>query len=246
MGEAQESREHGVRLHRFLPLLVLAAAIAGFFASGLGRYLSFSALAEHRDWLLGWVAEAGLLAPLAYIALYVAVAALSVPGGLFLTVAGGFLFGTWEGGLCALLGASLGATVLFLIARSSLGEVLRRRAGPFLRRVEAGFQENGASYLLVLRLVPLFPFWLVNLVPAFFGVRLRTFVLCSFFGMAPASFVYASVGAGAGALIGQGQTPDLHIIFAPRVLLPLVALAALSLVPVAYKWYQARRHGTAP
>jgi uncharacterized membrane protein YdjX (TVP38/TMEM64 family) len=241
MGEAEQGRKQEVRLLRFLPLLVLAAAIVAFFAAGLGRYLSFAALAEHRDWLLGWVARAGLLAPLAYIALYIAVAALSVPGGLFLTVAGGFLFGTWQGGLCALLGATLGAAVIFLIARSSLGEVLRRRAGPFLRRVEAGFKENGASYLLVLRLVPLFPFWLVNLVPAFFGVSLRTFVLCSFLGMAPGVFVYASIGAGAGAVIEQGQTPDLHIIFTPRVLLPLIALAALSLVPVLYKWHQARR-----
>jgi uncharacterized membrane protein YdjX (TVP38/TMEM64 family) len=246
MGEARQGRGREASVLRFLPLLVLAAAIAGFFASGLGRYLSFAALAEHRDWLLGWVGRAGLLARLAYIALYVAIAALSVPGGLFLTVTGGFLFGTWQGGLCALVGASLGAAVVFLIARSSFGDALRRRAGPVLRRLEAGFQENGASYLLVLRLVPLFPFWLVNLVPAFLGVSLRTFLLCSFFGMAPGAFVYASVGAGAGALIEQGRAPDLGIIFTPRILLPLVALAALSLLPVLYKRHQARRHRAAP
>jgi len=239
MDEAQQGqgRKRAAGLRRFLPLLVLVAASAGIFASGLWRYLSFASLAEHREWLLGAVARAGLLAPLAFIALYAAVAALSVPGGLFLTIAGGFLFGTWLGGICALIGATLGASIIFLIARSSLGDALRQRAGPFLRRVEAGFRENGASYLLVLRLVPLFPFWLVNLVPAFFGVSLRTFVLCSFFGMAPACFVYASVGAGAGALIEQGQAPA----FQPRLLLPLLALAALSLLPVLYKWYQARR-----
>jgi uncharacterized membrane protein YdjX (TVP38/TMEM64 family) len=246
MGKTEQGRGQGAKLLRFLPLLLLAVAIAAFLASGLGRYLSFAALAENRDWVLAWVGRAGLWAPLAYMALYIAVAALSVPGGLFLTVTGGFLFGTWEGGFCALVSATIGAAIVFLIARSSFGEVLRRRAGPFLRRLEAGFQENGASYLLVLRLVPLFPFWLVNLVPAFLGVSLRTFVLCSFFGMAPAAFVYASVGAGAGALIEQGRTPDLGIIFAPRVLLPLVALAALSLLPVLYKWYQARRHRAAP
>ncbi|HXY99796.1 MAG TPA: TVP38/TMEM64 family protein [Stellaceae bacterium] len=240
MAEAQQEQRRGARLRRLLPLLVLIAAIAGFFASGLGRYLSFAALAEHRDWLLGWVAREGVLAPLAFIAVYTAVAALSVPGGLFLTVAGGFLFGTWLGGLLTLIGATLGASIIFLIARSSLGDPLRQRAGPFLRRVEAGFRENGASYLLVLRLVPLFPFWLVNLVPAFFGVSLRTFVLCSFFGMAPGSFVYSSVGAGAGALIERGEAPDLHVIFQPRLLLPLIALALLSLLPVLYKWHQAR------
>ncbi len=241
MDEAQQGRRRGAWLRRLLPLLVLAVAISGFFAFGLERYLSFAALAEHREWLLDAIARAGVLAPLAFIAVYAAVAALSVPGGLFLTVAGGFLFGTWLGGICSLMGATLGASILFLIARSSLGDPLRQRAGPFLRRVEAGFRENGASYLLVLRLVPLFPFWLVNLVPAFFGVRLRTFVLCSFFGMAPASFIYSSVGAGAGALIERGQTPDLYVIFEPRLLLPLIALALLSLLPLLYKWHQARR-----
>jgi uncharacterized membrane protein YdjX (TVP38/TMEM64 family) len=246
MDETRQGRGQGGWLRRLLPLLVLVAAIATFFASGLQRYLSFSALAENRDWLLGAVARAGALAPLAFIAVYTAVAALSVPGGLFLTICGGFLFGTWVGGCYTLIGATLGASILFTVARTSLGEVLRQRAGPFLRRVEAGFRENGASYLLVLRLVPLFPFWLVNLLPAFFGVSLRTFVLCTLVGIAPATFVYSSVGAGAGALIEQGETPDLHIIFDPRVLLPLLALASLSLVPVVYKWLQARRRGAAP
>jgi uncharacterized membrane protein YdjX (TVP38/TMEM64 family) len=216
------------------------AAIVAFFALGLGRFLTFEALAANRQALLAAVAEAGMLAPLAFIAVYIAAAALSVPGGVFLTVAGGFLFGTWLGGLYSLIGATLGASILFLIARSSFGDVLRARAGPFLRRVEAGFQENGASYLLFLRLVPLFPFWLVNLVPAFFGVSLRVFAIWSFFGMAPGTFVYASLGAGADALIAQGRTPDLHIIFQPRVLLPLVALGVLSLIPALYKWHQGR------
>jgi uncharacterized membrane protein YdjX (TVP38/TMEM64 family) len=241
MNDAEESRGRRGWLRRLLPVLVLVAAIVAFFALGLGRFLTFEALAANRQALLAAVAKAGPLAPLAFIAVYIAVAALSVPGGVFLTVAGGFLFGTWLGGLYALIGATIGASILFLIARSSFGDVLRRRAGPFLRRVETGFQENGASYLLFLRLVPLFPFWLVNLVPAFFGVSLRVFAICSFFGMAPGAFVYASLGAGADALVAHGRTPDLHIVFQPRVLLPLVALGVLSLVPALYKWHQARR-----
>jgi uncharacterized membrane protein YdjX (TVP38/TMEM64 family) len=228
---------------RWLPLLVLAAAIAGFFALGLGRYLTWDAFREHRQWLLDWIARAGALAPLAFILVYTAVAALSVPGGALLTLAGGFLFGTWLGGLYSLIGATIGGSLVFLIARTSVGGLLRQRAGPALRGLEAGFNEDGASYLLFLRLVPLFPFWLVNLVPAFFGISLRTFVLCSFFGMAPGTFVYSSVGSGAGALIEAGQAPDLHIIFQPRVLLPLVALSVLALVPVIYKKL---RRGRAP
>jgi uncharacterized membrane protein YdjX (TVP38/TMEM64 family) len=233
-------------LRRWLPLLVLLAAIAAFFALGLGRYLTFQALAEHRDWLLGEVARLGPAAALAFIAIYAVVVALSVPGGAVLTVTGGFLFGTWLGGLYALIGATIGATIIFLVARTSLGEPLRRRAGPFLRKVEAGFQEDAASYLLVLRLIPLFPFWLVNLVPAFFGVSLRVFVIGSFFGMAPGTFVYASLGEGVGAIIAAGQSPDLGIIFQWRVLGPLVALAVLALLPVGYKRLKRQRGQAVP
>jgi len=234
MGKVR-ARGHAGDWRRWLPLLVLAAAIAAFFGFGLGRYLTWDAFRDHRQWLLDGIARAGALAPLCFILVYTAVAALSVPGGALLTLAGGFLFGTWLGGLYSLVGATIGGSLVFLIARTSVGGLLRERAGPALRGLEAGFNEDGASYLLFLRLVPLFPFWLVNLVPAFFGVPLRTFVLCSFFGMAPGTFVYASVGSGAGALIEAGQTPDLHIIFQPRILLPLIALSVLALVPAIYK-----------
>jgi uncharacterized membrane protein YdjX (TVP38/TMEM64 family) len=220
---------------RWLPVLVLAAAIAAFFALGLQRYLTWDAFREHRQSLLDWIDRAGVLAPVGFILVYTAVAALSVPGGALLTLAGGFLFGAWLGGAYSLIGATIGGSLVFLIARTSFGGLLRERAGPALRKLEAGFNEDGASYLLFLRLVPLFPFWLVNLVPAFFGVPLRTFVLCSFFGMAPATFVYASVGSGAGALFDAGETPDLRIVLQGRVLLPLIALAVLALVPVLYK-----------
>jgi uncharacterized membrane protein YdjX (TVP38/TMEM64 family) len=236
----------GEALRRFLPLAVLVAAVVAFFALGLGRYLTFQALAEHREWLLAEVARLGFAAPLAFMAIYTTVIALSVPGGAFLTVTAGFLFGTWFGGLYAVIAATCGATVIFLIARTSFGEPLRRRAGPFLRKLEAGFQENAASYLLVLRLVPAFPFWLVNLVPAFLGVSVRTYVVFSFIGMAPATFVYASLGEGLGAIIEAGQSPDLGIIFQWRVLGPLIALAALASLPVIYRWYKARRRMSSP
>jgi uncharacterized membrane protein YdjX (TVP38/TMEM64 family) len=243
MSEAQ-GRSSGLR--RWLPVLLLAAAIGTFFALGLGRYLTWEVFRDNRQWLLDEIARMGVVAPLIYILVYTGVAALSVPGGAILTITGGFLFGPWLGGLYSLVGATIGGSIVFLIARTSFGDLLRERAGPALRKLEAGFREDSANYLLFLRLVPLFPFWLVNLVPAFFDVSLRSFVLFSFIGMAPGSFVYSSVGAGAGALIARGETPDLRIIFQWQVLGPLTALAVLALVPVVYKRVKNRQEQTAP
>lgn len=228
-------------LARWLGPALVVAALGAFFALGLGRYLTFQSLAEHREWLLHWVQRLGLLAPLAFILIYAALIAVSIPVGAIVTLTGGFLFGTWLGGLYSLIAATLGSTAIFLIASTSFGALLRQRALPSLRKVEAGFQENAASYLLVLRLVPIFPFWLVNLLPAFFGMRLRTFVVVSFIGMAPGSFVYSSLGAGLGSIIDAGQAPDLQIILRWPVLGPLVALSALALVPILYKRHKARR-----
>ena len=164
------------------------------------------------------------------------------PGGLVLTVTAGFLFGTLGGGLTAVVGATLGAVAVFLIARTALGEPLRARAGPWLGRMEAGFRENALSYLLVLRLVPIFPFWLVNLVPAFLGVPLATYALGTFLGIMPATFVFASVGSGLGAVFDRGEEPDLGLVFEPRVLLPLLGLAVLALpYPPLYKRWRQRQ-----
>jgi len=229
------------RLRRLAPLALLLAALGAFFALGLHDYLSFDTLREHRAQLLALVARHPILAPLAFTAVYAAVIALSVPGGAILTIAGGFLFGIVPATVYVVIGATVGATIVFLIARSALGDSLRARAGPRIRRMEEGFRADALSYLLVLRLIPLFPFWLVNIVPAFLGVPLRTYVLGTLVGIIPGSFVYASVGNGLGAVFEAGGTPDLGIIFEPAVLLPIVGLAALALLPVAYRRFKARR-----
>ena len=228
-------------LARALPLLILVAGLAAFFALGLHRYISFATLAQHRQTLLAWVAEYGVLAGLAFMAIYAAVVAFSLPGGALLTLTSGFLFGVVGGTLCAVVGATIGATAVFVAARTALGNLLRAKAGGAIRRMEEGFREDALSYLLVLRLVPLFPFWLVNLVPAFLGVPLRTYVLGTLFGIIPGALVYASVGNGLGAVFDAGGTPDLGIIFRPAILLPIVGLAVLALIPVVYKRWRARR-----
>jgi uncharacterized membrane protein YdjX (TVP38/TMEM64 family) len=226
-----------VSARRLVPLGLLVAAGVAFIAVGGHKYLTFAALAENHDWLCSLVARWGLLAALLYIAVYGALVALSVPGGTVLTIAGGFLFGTWLGGLCAIIGATLGAMGVFLAARAGLGG-LAQRAGPLVSKLEAGFRANAFNYLLVLRLVPIFPFWLVNLVPALVGVKLRTYVLATFLGIVPATFIYASLGNGLGSVVDE---PDLGIVLQPSVLVPIIGLALLALIPVGYRRWRGKR-----
>jgi uncharacterized membrane protein YdjX (TVP38/TMEM64 family) len=223
------------RIRRFLPLAILLLAIIVVLGSGLADYLSFEQLKQNRSRLLDFVDRHEVLAPLLFMAIYAAVIALSIPGGAVLTVAGGFLFGTGLATLYVVLAATAGASLVFLAARTALGDGLRAKAGPWMRRMEAGFRENALNYLLFLRLIPAFPFWLVNLVPAFLGVPLPTYVAATFLGIIPGTLVYASVGNGLGAVFDAGQSPDLGIIFRPEILFPIVGLAVLAILPVAYR-----------
>jgi uncharacterized membrane protein YdjX (TVP38/TMEM64 family) len=214
---------------------VLIAGLVVFFALGLQRYISFEVLRENREALLAWVQQKGLLAAIIYIMIYAVAVAFSLPGGAVMSITGGFLFGTLWGALYIVIGATLGATALFIIAKTALGDPLRTRAGPWLQKMEAGFRENAMSYLLVLRLVPLFPFFVVNLVPAFLGVSLPTYVIGTFFGIIPGVFVYASVGAGLGSIFDSGETFSASGILTPQILIALIGLAILALIPVVYK-----------
>jgi uncharacterized membrane protein YdjX (TVP38/TMEM64 family) len=232
------------RLLRWLPLLALAAGLVLILATGLHRYVSFDVLRDHRAWLLDQVARHFALAALGFAALYTIAVALSVPVGAVLTIAGGFLFGKWIGTLLVLAAATLGATLLFLAARTALAGLLRARAAPWLVRLEAGFRADAFSYLLVLRLVPLFPFVVVNLVPAFLGVSLRVFVLATLIGIVPGTFVYATVGSGLGSIFDSGQPFTPAGILTPEIVLALVGLALLALVPVVYKKWSRRGHAS--
>jgi len=217
-----------------LPALI-AIGIAAIVVFHLDRFLSFHALAANRAWLSSEVAHNLVVAVLAFACVYVAATALSLPGASILTIAAGFLFGRIFGTAIAVVSATLGATALFAIARTSLGEIFRRRSAGALGTLQDGFRRNAFSYLLFLRLVPLFPFWLVNLVAAFLDVPLRIFVAGTAIGIVPGAAVYASVGSGLGAVLDRGQTPDLKIILSPPILIPILALAALSLVPIAWR-----------
>ena len=240
-----KSGKSGLRLRKSLPLVLLVGGLVLAVSMGWHHYLSLSALRDNREWLLQTVQSYGVVAGLGFILLYALATAFSIPGGLILTLAGGFLFGTLAATFYVVVGATLGAMGIFLAAKTALGDPLRARAGPALKKMEAGFQENALSYLLVLRLIPLFPFWLVNIVPAFLGVPLRIYVIGTFFGIMPGTFVFASVGSSIGGVLASldpDNPPDFKsIILEPSNLLPLLGLALLSLLPVLYKKLKARR-----
>lgn len=220
---------------RAAPLLIFAAGLAAFFLYGLNDYLSFETLRDNKEALTDWVARYGVLAVLAYIATYIVVVAFSLPGGSLMSITGGFLFGWLWATIAIVIGATIGATALFLIAKTTIGDALQARAGDAIKKMERGFQEDAFNYLLVLRLLPLIPFFLVNLVPAFLGVPLRTYVTATFIGIIPGTMVYASVGNGLGAIFERGEMPDSGIIFEPQILLPILGIAALALLPIIYK-----------
>lgn len=228
-------------LRRLAPLLVLAAAIILARALGLGDYLSFEALREHRNALNDFIAAQGYLAALIFVAAYAVTTLLILPVGAAFSILGGFLFGVTQGTAYVVVGATLGATALFVIVRYALGDLFRAKAGPFMARMEAGFRENEASYMLVLRLVPLFPFFIVNIVPAFLGVSLRTYVICTFAGIIPGTLVFVLAGAGLGSVFDQGGDFSLHSVLTPEIIAGLIGLSLLSLLPVVYKRLKARR-----
>ncbi len=231
----------GLAPRRLVPVVFLAIGLAGFFAFDLGQYLSLDMLRTHRGQLMDWVLNSGIVAGLVYIGIYAVVTSFSLPGGAVMTITGGFLFGPVTGTILTVIGATMGASAVFLAARFAFADYLHAKAGPALHRMEKGFSENALNYLLVLRLIPLFPFWLVNLVPALLGVRLRVYLVGTFVGIIPGSLVYTLVGDGLGAVLDKGGALDLWIILEPRFIAPIIGLAVLALLPVLYKKMKARK-----
>lgn len=235
------------RGYRWLPIGVLAAGLVLFFVMDLDDYVSFETLRQNRAALLAWVEQAGMAAVLLFSLLYALTIAFSLPVGALMTIVGGFLFGPVTGTLAAVAGATVGATAVFVAARTAFGSVLRSRAGNAVERMARGFEDDAFSYLLTLRLIPIFPFWLVNIAPAFTRIRLRTYVFATAIGIVPGTLVYILVGSGLGAVFAAGESPDLGIVFEPAILLPILGLAALSLLPVVYKrWRRSGLPGEMP
>lgn len=226
------------RIKRFAPLVLLILVVIAAFASGVTRYLNLEALQANEAALRGYIEANLLLALVTFVAIYALATAVSLPGATILTLAGGYLFGTWVGGSATVVGATIGAVLVFYAVRTSLGEALRAKAeasGGMLKTVIDGVGQGAFGYILTLRLIPLAPFWLVNVAAALAHAPLRAYALATLIGIIPATFIYSGIGAGIGSLVARGETPDLGVIFEPKVLLPLVALGLLSLGTTLYQ-----------
>ena len=224
-----------------LPLLVLGLVAATSVAwLCLRDKLSWPVVGTRLHEWRADVSSDPVPAGLAYVAAYAGVVAVSLPIGAALSVLGGALFGVALGGTLAVFSASLGAVLLFLLARSTLGGWFASRAGPLIEGLRPALQQDGFAGLLALRLVPVVPFWLTNLAPALLGMRLLPFLVATPLGIAPATFILAGIGAGAADTLARGMAPDVSALFAAPILLPLLGLAALSLAPAAWRRWRAR------
>jgi Uncharacterized conserved protein len=220
---------------------VLSAGMIAFFLFDLDRYLNLEALRVYRSDLREWVDQNEIQAVAYYMAAYATLVAMSVPGAGIMTLAGGFLFGTIAATIYTVAAATAGATVLFIAVRWAFADLVAAKAGPAIKRMEAGFRRNALAYLIFLRLVPVFPFWLVNLVPALLGVRPAVFALGTAIGIVPGTFIFAGVGNGLAVVFEHGGGAAGSVLAQPQVLLPILGLAALSLLAPLYGWIKGHR-----
>ncbi len=214
---------------------LLALVVIAFFALDAQRYLSLDSVKFHRDALLAFTNAHFILALAIALVVYVLATAFSVPGGLVLSLTMGFLFGRWVGTVLIVIAATIGATLVFSAARYLFADAARRRMGSLGEKINAGFTENALNYLLFLRLVPLFPFFLVNLAPAFTTITLRTFVLGTLIGIIPASFVFANLGQ------TLGRIDSLAGLLSMETIAAFILLGLLALVPVVVRKVRAAR-----
>lgn len=254
-GAASGGRSSSFRLTRLWPIALIVGLLAALYVSGLHTYLSLDTIIAERKALAALVDANIGLAALGYTLAYIGAVAVSFPGASLLTVLGGFLFGVVLGTVFTTVGATLGASIIFLAAKTSLGEPLRERAGRFAQRFAEGFEENAFNYLLSLRLVPLFPFWLINVAPALFNVSLLTYMAATALGIVPGVIAYSLLGDGLNALIeaqeeanpGCAQAGtceiDLSALVTWEIVAAMVALSLAALIPVAVK--RIRRSRTA-
>lgn len=224
---------------RLWPVYVILLGLGIALSQGWHEFLTLEALSANAASLDALVRDNFLVVFASYILIYAAATTFMVPGSA-LTIAGGFLFGLALGTPATVIGATVGASILFFASKTSIGAILRDVAGPFIERMRTGFAENPVSYMFALRLIPLFPFAAVNIAPGLLGARYRDYALTTFFGIMPGTFAYTLIGEAVRETLLAGGTPDIGSLaanFAPAFL----ALGLVSLLPVAYKKFFSRK-----
>ena len=228
---------------RRLPIFViLGAAIVALVY--FRHMLSFSNLEHESKNLLALRDAHYALTSLGFIAIYALVVVISVPGAIILTLSGGFLFGFFPGVVYNVIAATIGAVIVFMAARTGFGHDIAERIearGGAVARLQTALKENEWSVLLTMRLIPVVPFFIANLIPAFVGIRLSTFAITTFLGIIPADLIYTTLGAGLGEIFARGEVPHLDILFTPKFGLPLLGLGVLAALPLILKLFNRRK-----
>jgi len=226
-------------MKRYLPLLILICLSFTAWFFGLHHYLSFDALRAHHEKIDAYITLYPVASVLFYMGAYISIVGLSIPGATFMTLIGGMLFGQILGTCAVVVSATTGATILFIIAKLASQDILWQKAGPWIEKMKRGFQEDAFFYLLTVRLIPIFPFVAINLVAAVLQIPLKTFVITTFIGIIPGSFIFVSIGdALKDVILSPVFTPK--IVLEPKMLLALMGLGILSLLPVLYKRFSKR------
>lgn len=220
---------------RLIPLVILLALLAMVFANGWHEQLSIETLRQNQEALQGWVAENLLLAVLAYLVFYALAVSISVPGALWFTIGAGFLFGTWIGTGVAVIGATIGATIIFLAARFAFADWVRNRFGKYVEKLQDGFSQDAFTYVLILRLIPALPFFGINIATALLNVPVRAYFFGTLIGVIPGAYVYATLGSKISELAASGEVPGFADLLTPDVIGAMVAFAVLAILPWVYK-----------
>lgn len=237
--EVVRTRRHLFR--RIAPFVVIVGVLLVCWRLGVFEHLNLDGLRELRDRFAVPTRDHPWLSLLVYILVYIVFVVCSVPGALIMTLLGGMLFGMWLGGAAAVISATCGACLTFLIGRSTFGDLIRRRAGPIFGPIVRGMEKHAPTYLMTVRLIPGVPFFAVNLAAGLCRMRLSTFALITFVGVTPGSLIYASIGSSLVALFARGEHPTMALVMRPSVFGPILGLATLSLLPIAWRAWRKRQ-----
>jgi len=231
--ESKDTKTIGGHLKSFAPLIILLGGLGFALSQGWHNYLTLESFAQNIGWLDAQIAKNFFLVLIAFALVYAAATAFMVPAS-FLTISGGVLFGLAFGTGATVLGATIGASILFMAARTSIGESLRSIVGPFLEKMQAGFNEDALSYMFALRLIPAFPFAVVNIAPAILGAKFRDYFITTLFGIIPGTLAYTWIGVAVGDTLRAGGDVDIATL-AGNFIPAFIALGVVALIPVAYK-----------